>query len=1345
MLSERLIKTLARVVLASYATQLFAPLVHACEGEGLAARPANPSINNLQTRNTQPLSQAGLQDPLLSPVPFQDLPTLSFQLNALSSEANSGGGYRFSIEQTRISGGVTTLDHRWEQAFSLRDLASSQALAYPVNHPWMRYLSLHLSESGQLTAQSLSQPGGLYQGYNYVFNLEGDLHLSHLLTNGTIAVQEANQISAEGTVFAQKKMLLTARKGISTRSRDTQRPTLLLSDQEINLKGLHLDNENSRIKAPVIQGQLGAAGQGGISLNNTNGVIRAENLLDLYSATAIVNTGGVIGCQAGLAKIVGGSSLQNERGRIKGHQQLDLSLKEGLQNQGGQLRSQQKAILKLGSLDNKEGSIKTGGLLDLDVEKSITNTGGTIGSRSGQAKVNGLSLQNERGQIKGHQQLDLTIKKGIGNLGGQLWSQGDTTIRAYSLVNQKESEVKGRNLTISVTQALRTDDASSHLIADHVMRLTANTLYQASPFVAKTVYVNTINNLNLASAQFVETLSLSTENGPLNYRPNELQASHLLSVSLKNSPLTLTTPIKTPGAFEATAPEIINKTALAAQNEVSLTASSNKVAYPVRNEGDLVSATKGITIHADGFSHERGRVNSGGNFDFAGKNLRLRSSARIGGDIHIAAKGQRDIDFAQLEVQGTLHLTLLAGQVKLMQSITIPGQLELDRDGDNTEPFNLLVNLIAKKGLKIRLPSAPLIIGAEEERQPMVKLQAEEGSLDIQSKSLDIVKAQLFSRTRMRWEVQEKQIHIGRGIVSNTEQAFTYSGFRVNAGTRFSMMAAIGGAHPIRSKYANIIDINAACAANHLTFTNFFPFKHPNGTMVITEGPLTMIAPQGVLIDQAELETKGLEGWDVITRAPVRNEGGRIFIQGNVRIHGFHAPVDPKAILQNILPIQTSSWKIPISSFNHPFAHRGEVHIVGDLEASGLENVGSFIYVGGKILSPSGRSLQIIKKDFFPTIEGGLGAFFNPYLQENFPSIVSAAKGIVAQHAKNPQFEGVLQSSLIAIGFEGTARVGKLANYRRPPTPPFQQMKGFMDVHRPTALFQPALDAPTPWINQPTVPLTWDVTLPPAVGLGPTGLYLLGNEDKLLLHPLQEVDALPRVLSAQLQRGYLDAQHPDALATYIMGRHQAYSLYQKFFAPKALEGAAQPQTSSQNPEHALNAFSSTLVNTLSEEEVAQVKFMMLYYGMAYEGKTVHLPMSWISKQYDNPKLRNPDGGLFADIVLLKGLPGAKLECVSTIHGETLLGIDVSHTLLERQNYRYVTYHTNTTHKKGSWWRSDSHHSETVAMHHSEAQTNTGNLSTGTEGQMVLKGDLSIKGGSIEGGKKGITVDIPHLH
>jgi hypothetical protein len=41
--------------------------------------------------------------------------------------------------------------------------------------------------------------------------------------------------------------------------------------------------------------------------------------------------------------------------------------------------------------------------------------------------------------------------------------------------------------------------------------------------------------------------------------------------------------------------------------------------------------------------------------------------------------------------------------------------------------------------------------------------------------------------------------------------------------------------------------------------------------------------------------------------------------------------------------------------------------------------------------------------------------------------------------------------------------VGKVANYRRPEIPSFQQMKNFIDVQPPTALFRPVMDSSQPF------------------------------------------------------------------------------------------------------------------------------------------------------------------------------------------------------------------------------------------------------------------------------------------
>jgi hypothetical protein len=248
-----------------------------------------------------------------------------------------------------------------------------------------------------------------------------------------------------------------------------------------------------------------------------------------------------------------------------------------------------------------------------------------------------------------------------------------------------------------------------------------------------------------------------------------------------------------------------------------------------------------------------------------------------------------------------------------------------------------------------------------------------------------------------------------------------------------------------------------------------------------------------------------------------------------------------------------------------------------------------------------------------------------------------------------------------------------------------------------------------------------------------------------LLHPLQEVGDLPRVLSAQLQRAYVDPDHPEPLATYILGRQQAYDLYLRFFAQRALEGGGNQASKGENPERALSVLSTALDDAMSEEERQNLKFMMLYYGGDYEGRTVHLPVSWVSKQYDNPQLRNPDGGIFADVVIFKGKTDeAKLHCVSTLYGEKLLGVNVPYVTLERQSLQYTAYRTNVITKKGSWLRRGSERYETVAVPISEPQTNTGIMGTGPKGQLSVKSQtFEMKNGSvikIGDGGAGVNID-----
>lgn len=1215
-----------------------------------------------------PIERSVKKAPVQELIPHQQLPTLSIKLDHLSHETK-GDLYRLSIDQTRHFGSKNIkTDHKWEQELSLNGSDTSS----PINHPWMRYLNLHLSESGTLTAQSLmafsiTETSGFYQGYNYCFQLAGGLHLNNLLTDGQIDVPRAHRISAEGEVYGQEGIFFKAKQEIKTRSTDPKHPTLVHSKKRITLKSSYLDNENSHIKAPIIEGALGRRGQRGPSLDNTKGIIEAVDLLSLPMAAEVFNEGGTLNATSGKTKISTFESLLNKRGVVGGKRGLDLTVEGSLQNPNG--------ILK---------------------------------------------------------------------------SKGTTNIKATRWANSEKARVSGHNIK-GRSQTLLTDD-TSYMGAQDFLDLTSHSLHQESPLLAKKIQIQTIRGLDLATTLATSSLSISTETGPIVYKPKGLRANNLLSVTSKKTPLTIIVPIKSPGAFEATAPKILNKTTVAIKDQITLNGTSTDAPYPVHNEGDLISARKGLTINAEGFNHTKGHLQVAGDAVFP-RALKLKGKTYIGGNTHIYEQ-TGDIDYNTLIVQGLLHLTFPGSQSAFFSPIRIPGQLEIDREGGFSYPFLIGNDLIAKKGVKLNLFHAPLTLGSKnigffgfgKVDGPAVKIQAEDGFLEIQSKSLDIVKAELFARTGMRWEVQEDKIHIGRGVVSNIPLTSIFET------TCLSPLYE-------NSSVKNFLSRTGAHYVRHLigSLYSSAPFKHSNGTMVITEGPFTVVSPQGILIDQAEVQVKNKSPWDITTQEPVRNEGGNVNIQGHINIHGPGNIPQPNAIFQNVMLTQDSYIPYPLMiSTVFPYTPRAELTVSGNFAASGLENIGSFAYIAGSLSCPliikdviasftsyySSDANGIMDRHIIEKITGG-----NFPCSLTFPGDLSSPKSTVIQKCKNPQLEGVIQTPLFIIDFEGQAMVGRMANYQRQATPPFQQMKMFMDVYRPTALFRPAMDMSAPWINQPTVPLSWKFDLPPAVGLGPDGLYLLDPSEKLILHPMQEVDFLPSIFNMQLRRGYLDENHPEALATYIMGRHQAYDLYLKLYAPKAFEGVLQARTSGENPEQALRTLDGKLANSMTEQEMQDLKFMVLYYRAGYENKNVHLPLSWLSHHYDDPRVRNPDGGVFARVAVFKGkTPDDILHCVSNIHGEDLLGINVARTILERQSHRDIIYYVNTTTKKGSWLQDDKMDTQIVAIYHDTPQPNTGNMTTGKQGQVAIKSNqFEFKNGAhIDVGKKGIGVDIDTL-
>jgi len=501
------------------------------------------------------------------------------------------------------------------------------------------------------------------------------------------------------------------------------------------------------------------------------------------------------------------------------------------------------------------------------------------------------------------------------------------------------------------------------------------------------------------------------------------------------------------------------------------------------------------------------------------------------------------IDKVQLSTLALVQLMLPAQTTLIDFPIHIAGRLEITREGEHygkqdaelfsanastlqalralkrtNRPLRVLSDLIAGQGVILTMPLSRVSIGLEKKSTLPIKIQANDGPISIIAKSLDLVKAQLFSRTGMHLEVEESPLHIGRHVDSHTILHMVWN---------------------YNCPYPGVIKFLQPGAAlpptNSTTFNITLPYKFSNGTYLMTEGALTMIAPEGVQFDQAEIYARGGD-WTVKSKAPVHNVGSKVFVSGNVNMDGVP--------FKNTILTQTAQWA-PYGTILYPVTQRSEVMVVGDLTSEQLDNLGSFVHVGGKLVEKHVGP----KQDFIHNITWpGGGATCSPgFITPEYPSIVSFGKGASFPEAKNPVLEGVMQGCLMAMSYEGEARVGRYANYRRPTAiKAFKQLQDF-DLDRASALFIPNDDRGTPWMHKPAVPLTWDIQLPPAVGIGKSGLYLV--EGPLLYHPLQEIDGLSNVFAEQLKRGYLDGKNTQSQATYIKGRYAAYDYYLKHFFP----------------------------------------------------------------------------------------------------------------------------------------------------------------------------------------------------
>ncbi|MDR6960299.1 filamentous hemagglutinin [Pseudomonas brassicacearum] len=271
----------------------------------------------------------------------------------------------------------------------------------------------------------------------------------------------------------------------------------VIADQ-LQVTAQRLDNQRGLIASSVGQSIIKISDQ----LDNTNGVLQAQSLLDI-SADHVVNQGGklvadhlkltterlnnsangLISAELGNNELTVTQELNNQGGRIQASSAL--TLKTGsTNNTSGVLVAQQLTLVSQGALNNQQGKISADQLAVS--AQDVDNTEGLL-QGTGVATLTARDLNNLKGNINGGQltadlgslsqnaqgvlsaetsKLTMVVARQLNNSAGHLQSKaGDLDITTDGLNNQ-QGVIVGKQLLL--TQSGLLDNRGGRVVGDQL-------------------------------------------------------------------------------------------------------------------------------------------------------------------------------------------------------------------------------------------------------------------------------------------------------------------------------------------------------------------------------------------------------------------------------------------------------------------------------------------------------------------------------------------------------------------------------------------------------------------------------------------------------------------------------------------------------------------------------------------------------------------------------------------------------------------------------------------------------------------------------------------------------------
>ncbi|MCH2001571.1 hemagglutinin repeat-containing protein, partial [Acinetobacter seifertii] len=696
-----------------------------------------------------------------------------------------------------------------------------------------------------------------------------------VVVNGTLDNSHAGSIQSGAALNLQVNALTNSQQGqisaqdvlniISAGLIDNEAGSMV-ANHNISLSAQGLNNRQGQIGSiqgglSVDAGNQAVVNQSGLlqskadltvkalSLDSTAGQMTSQAKIDLQSQQEVNNTQGVISADQGIE--VNSHGLNNNLGQISSAQgNIMLNAGQGvLSNQTGKVIAGQALQLNASQVDNSQkGQLNSQTTLAIQTEKDINNQSGIIAANQ-QVNLNSQGLNNNQGQIASLHDV-LTINSGSGSLDNQsgiLQAKGNIKLNADQ-VNSQSGLISSED-GIDLQSRQQVNNTAGQIVANNAVQIKSDGL----------------NNNQGQIASIKDQLVLNAGTGVLSNQSGSLQSGKDIKVQAGQ--------LKTQSG-------LIN-----AQGSIEVTAGQD-----IDNSSGQIIANKAVQLSSQGLTNNAGQIGSvegtvnidAGTGVLSNQQGKLQSSQ----DLTLKAQGI-DNQSGLIATQAKLDmqqqwLNNSKGQILSGSALTFVGQDLINQGGLLQSGADLNFKL---SGLFDNSQSGQLYSGGNTEIQAGSVKNSEQGKINAQG-VLNIDAVQGINNTQGVMASTQQMSLKSQGLQNDGGQIGTEQGdLLIQTGG----LSLNNGSGAIQSGKTLTLDVNGLnnsgviSALDRLTLNSQGDVTNDHGKLLSNKQ--LQLSSQNLSNQSGVIQTGEQADLNLTVRETLNNQSGQIYGGANVQIN----------------------------------------------------------------------------------------------------------------------------------------------------------------------------------------------------------------------------------------------------------------------------------------------------------------------------------------------------------------------------------------------------------------------------------------------------------------------------